>query len=120
MDSAVALDPVSRRPRWTAPRVPRALAGAVNLRCCARVKNITVSVDDDLHSRARVRAAEMGTTVSALVREYLVRLVTDEAGFDSLLREQDALIARIRRDSPGFGAAQRVTRDEVHQRDAFR
>ena len=35
------------------------------------MKNITVSVDDDLYRRARVRAAEEGTTVSAVVKGVL-------------------------------------------------
>lgn len=35
------------------------------------MKNITVSVDDDLYRRARVRAAGEGTTVSAVVKSVL-------------------------------------------------
>jgi len=34
------------------------------------MKNITVSVDDDLYYRARIRASERRTTVSALVRGF--------------------------------------------------
>ena len=39
------------------------------------VKNITVSVDEETHRLARLRAAELGTSVSALVRGYLKTLV---------------------------------------------
>ncbi len=46
------------------------------------MKNITVSIDDETHRQARVRAAELGTSVSALVRGYLRSLVTQPA--DSL------------------------------------
>ena len=35
------------------------------------MKNITVSIDEHTHRQARVRAAELGTSVSALVRTYL-------------------------------------------------
>lgn len=35
------------------------------------MKNITVSVDDETYRLARVKAAERGTSVSAMVREYL-------------------------------------------------
>lgn len=84
------------------------------------MKNITVSVDDDLYHRARVRAAEKRTTVSALVREFLTRLVDSENGFERLLREQNELIDCIRRDYPGFGAADRESRAEVHERNALR
>ena len=39
------------------------------------MKNITVSVDEETHRMARIRAAELETSVSALVRGYLRRLV---------------------------------------------
>ena len=49
------------------------------------MRNITVSVDDATYRRARIRAAELDTSVSALVREYLG---VGQAGFcRSRLRE---------------------------------
>ena len=39
------------------------------------MKNITIAVDDETHRAARVRAAELGTSVSALVKSYLQELV---------------------------------------------
>ncbi len=42
-------------------------------------KNITVSVDVEIHRQARIRAAEMGTSLSALVREYLRNLCSQPA-----------------------------------------
>ena len=35
------------------------------------MKNITVSVDEETHRLVRIRAAELETSVSALVRDYL-------------------------------------------------
>jgi Arc/MetJ family transcription regulator len=35
------------------------------------VANLTLSVDDELLQRARMRALELRTTVNALVRDYL-------------------------------------------------
>jgi plasmid stability protein len=35
------------------------------------VRNITVSVDDETYRRARIRAAENDTSVSAMVRAFL-------------------------------------------------
>jgi plasmid stability protein len=35
------------------------------------MKNITLKVDDATYQRARIRAAEAGTSVSAMVREFL-------------------------------------------------
>lgn len=84
------------------------------------MKNITVSVDADLYHRARVRAAQKQSTISALVREFLLRLVQEEPEFERLRREQNEIIARIRKSHPGFSATKRVPRDEVHRRSAVR
>lgn len=35
------------------------------------MKNVTIALDDEVHRRARIRAAEMGTSLSALVKHYL-------------------------------------------------
>ena len=43
------------------------------------MKNITVSVDDETHRRARIRAAELETSLSALVRAYLRSLCVESA-----------------------------------------
>ena len=37
------------------------------------MKNITLKVDDNTYQKARVRAAQAGTSVSAMVREFLKR-----------------------------------------------
>ena len=41
------------------------------------MKNITVSVDEETHRLARIRAAELDTSVSAMVRQYLGSFVND-------------------------------------------
>ena len=55
------------------------------------MKNITVSVDEETHRLARIRAAELDTSVSALVRDYLNALVgirspEDSASGDAAIR----------------------------------
>ena len=35
------------------------------------MKNVTIALDDETHRNARIRAAEMGTSLSALVKDYL-------------------------------------------------
>lgn len=80
------------------------------------MRNITVSVDDEVYRRARVRAAELDTSVSAVVRRFLSEFVGDETDFERRKRLQDQTLASIRR----FRAGNRMTRDEVHDRDAFR
>lgn len=46
---------------------------------CIDVKNITVSVEDDLYHAARVAAAQRQTNVTALLRSYLTALVKGKA-----------------------------------------
>ncbi len=41
------------------------------------MKNVTIALDDEIHRKARIRAAELGTSLSALVKQYLETL-TDE------------------------------------------
>jgi plasmid stability protein len=43
------------------------------------MKNVTIALDDETHRRARIKAAEMGTSLSALVKEYLTNLGSDGA-----------------------------------------
>lgn len=35
------------------------------------MKNVTIALDDEVHRKARIRAAELGTSLSALVKAYL-------------------------------------------------
>ncbi|MCA9165236.1 MAG: ribbon-helix-helix protein, CopG family, partial [Planctomycetales bacterium] len=44
------------------------------------VKNITVSLDDELYRRARVAAAQSDRSVTALVREFLTAFTASSAG----------------------------------------
>ena len=80
------------------------------------MKNITVSVPDDVYRRARIRAAEKGTSVSALVRDQLEKIAVEVSEFERLKRLQDQVIDSI----DEFSAADRMSRDEVHDRDALR
>ena len=81
------------------------------------MKNITVSVDDETYRAARVKAAEMDTSVSALVKRYLADLAAGETEFQRLVRLEREIKARI---PPGFSASDRLTRDEVHDRRRLR
>jgi uncharacterized protein YdaU (DUF1376 family) len=77
------------------------------------VKNITVSLDDETYRRARLIAAERDTSVSALVRQFLVELAKGESQSERLKREERALRKRI----TAFTASNRLSRDEVHERN---
>jgi hypothetical protein len=51
------------------------------------MKNVTVALDDETHRQARIRAAELGTSLSALVKDYLSRLVGGEGVAEAGVRE---------------------------------
>jgi plasmid stability protein len=76
------------------------------------VKNITVSVSDDVYRAARIRAAEQGRSVSALVGDYLRSLSEHEHEFARLEAQQQQVQAEI----ASFRASDRLGRDEVHAR----
>jgi hypothetical protein len=78
------------------------------------VKNITVSVDDETYRRARMAAAERDTSISALVRDFLVGLASGESEAERLKREERALRAQV----TNFNATDRLSRDNVHARGA--
>ena len=78
------------------------------------MKNITVSLDDDTYRKARIRAAELNTSVSAIVKRFLSELGSGESEFERLKRQERELRLRIK----GFSAGDNLTRDEVHERGA--
>ena len=76
------------------------------------MKNITVTVPDDVYRNARIRAAERGTSVRALVAEYLRSLSLRAAEFSRLEDQQQQVQREIRR----FRARDRLDRDQLHDR----
>lgn len=96
------------------------------------MRNITVSVDDETHRLARIRAAELDTSVSALVRSYLRSLIGNrevEAASESQVKETehqrrrrllDELFEDIRTTRGGFEAADNLPREALHEREAIR
>ena len=80
------------------------------------MKNITVSVPDEVYRRARIRAAERETSVSGLVRDYLQRLDEGDAEFERRRRLQDEVVKSLGR----FRGSDRLRRDELYDRDALR
>jgi plasmid stability protein len=75
------------------------------------VANLTLSVDDELLRRARIRALEEGTSVNALVRDYLERFTAGPAE-DGVFEALSTIASRTSRTGP----ERRWTRDELHER----
>jgi hypothetical protein len=76
------------------------------------VKNVTVSLADEVYRKARVKAAERNTSLSAMVKEFLESLAEDEGEFKKLERLQEESYAEIER----FRASDRLTREELYRR----
>ena len=76
------------------------------------VANVTITLDDDLLKKARIRAAEQGRSVNAVIREQLEQWVgggrAQARAVASLLRRSE--VARSRRGN------RRWTRDELYER----
>lgn len=80
------------------------------------MKNITVSIEEKLYRRARMRAAERDTSLSAVVRDFLIGFSGGETDFERRKRLQRETLARIGK----FQAGNRLTREEVHDRHGLR
>lgn len=93
-------------------RSGRRLVCSLELCYCESVKNITVSVSDEVYRNARIAAAQRDTSLSALVTGYLERLSWRMNEFARL----EALQHEVQDEIAQFRAADRLSRDEVHDR----
>ena len=80
------------------------------------MKNITVAVSEDIYHRARIRAAELDTSVSAAVRDFLISFSGQETDYERRKRLERRTLDSIVR----FDATDRLPRDRVHDRSAIR
>lgn len=89
------------------------------------MKNITVSVDEETHRLARIRAAELDTSVSALVRQFLRSLIgSSSVVIVSVARNEKEIAVELRPrdldevlvdfDARGVGVSERLTREELY------
>ncbi len=69
-------------------------------------------MDEETYRRARTKAAEQDTSLSALVRRFLVELVSEESAERCLERQERELRAQIR----NFSAGDRLSREDAHER----
>jgi plasmid stability protein len=75
--------------------------------------NLTITVNDDSLKKARIRAIQEGTSVNALLREYL-------DSYSNLRRDQQEAVARIlmvSRKSKSRRGERTWSRDELHDRN---
>ena len=89
------------------------------------MKTISVSVGDDTHRLARIRAAETGTTVSAMMRDLLLELLRQpaevgQAETESLRRGRlmDEVLNKFKEEGIGVDTSLVLTREELYNSDA--
>jgi plasmid stability protein len=80
------------------------------------MKNITLKIDDETYRKARIRAARAGTSVSAMVREFLCK---QEDGEDERETRRIAALDAIFGLAEGRGKKRSkplkpLTRDEIY------
>lgn len=76
------------------------------------MRNITVSVPDEVYRSARIRAAQEGRSVSAMVAAYLRSLSESERESRRLEQQQRRIQGEITR----FRAGDRLDRNAIHER----
>ena len=74
--------------------------------------NLTIAIEDELLQRARVRALQQGTSVNAVLRQYLQAWTDDSRSRQTAIREILDLANSVDTGSGG----RRWTRDELHER----
>lgn len=74
--------------------------------------NLTITIDDEVLLRARMRALEQDTSVNALLRDYLEAFAATDARWNQAANEILRLSARARSGRGG----RTWTRDELHER----
>jgi plasmid stability protein len=87
------------------------------------MKNITVSVDDDLYHAARVEAARRRKSLSALVREFMTGLTAAKGGGKAA--KVDPELQKLwdmsdRKHARRRGSVGPLNREEIYQRGISR
>ena len=76
------------------------------------MKNITLSVDENVLAAVRLHAAERNSTVNALVREYLTNL----AAHEDRAKRARARLRQLSSQSQGRLGKKTWSRDQLHDR----
>ena len=91
------------------------------------MKSISVSVDEDTHRRLQIMAAKQGTSISAIVREHMLRVVENdseempqETENEKHRRKLLEITDEFQRKGIGISMKDNLTRDQLYQRNASR
>ena len=89
------------------------------------MKTISISVDEETHERARLKAAENETTVEEMVKGLLSEHLQlsserDETEPERRAKYLDEILARFEREGVGIDTSQIPNREELYDRNASR
>ena len=91
------------------------------------MKNVSVSVDDETHRRLRIMAAEQGTSVSAMIRDQMMRLLDPngqatscETESEKHQRELREITEEFQQKGIGISMTDNLTREQMYRRNAAR
>ena len=91
------------------------------------MKVISVAVDDETHRLARIKAAQNGTSMSAMLRDYLLQMLSEdgihppeETEPQRRARMLDDVMRRFEAEGVGLDASERLNREELYDRNASR
>lgn len=74
--------------------------------------NLTITTDEETLQRARLRALEQGTSVNALLRDYLEAFASGRSARESAM----ASLLELSRNAESRRGERTWTRDELHER----
>lgn len=74
--------------------------------------NLTLTIDDQVLRRARIRALELGTSVNAVVRTYLEGFAGEANGAAAIAQ----FLEIAERSEASSGERRTWARDEIHER----
>ncbi|BCH13951.1 DUF6364 family protein [Mesorhizobium sp. L-2-11] len=76
------------------------------------MKNITLAVEDEVLEQVKQAAAEQGTTVNAMVREFFATVATKRRAKD----EARQALLRLAREASGDMGGKKWNREALHDR----
>ena len=89
------------------------------------MKTINVSVEDETHRLARIRAAETGTSVSAMMRDLLLEMLRRPADGNNADtesqrrgRQLDQVLNKFKDEGVGVDTSLILAREEMYDRNA--
>ena len=83
------------------------------------MKNITLKIDDEVHSKARILAAQRGTSISAMVRHLLLKETSNMESEAERIAALEALYYRADERAKASGKTRAeplvpLTREEIY------